>query len=480
MVLSFYNSSLLLKRFFLPVFFYSSFQTYGQSPFLEIRPYAVPSFGQYSIKASIDHHLPLANVTDGVFKRFDGDSLFENLIFPNCTQGVSCYDGHAGVDYHMPANTPILAPAPGYVLWSSFSPGADPCPGGISPNGDTGIIILAHGNDYFSCYLHLNPPLNVSVGENVETGDTLGFNGNTGCAINPHLHFEIRKGSWTYNEQQPYAIDPFGWWGNEPDPIAQIRDNYSAWLWKSNNLVDDNDNGFQRFYGPDWDYIQNGYNGDSWVAPPVNNIDESQHWAIWVPELSDSGLYNIEVFIPSGLDATDNAIYEIVVLNNEGGSEKTLVFHNQGIHTDSFFSIATLHLPKGTKSAIILRDLVGESASGSFVVFDAIRFTNSTTSSTKENVHPKTFLKPFSYPNPFNPTANIVFSLNETTPVKFYIYSISGEKINSYDLGIMTPGKHIKTWQSRNINGDIVPSGVYLFTIETNKKRASGKMVLLR
>ena len=199
-----------------------------------------------------------------------------------------------------------------------------------------------------------------------------------------------------------------------------------------------------------------------------------------MPELSDSGLYNIEVFIPSGLDATDNAIYEIVVLNNEGGSEKTLVFHNQGIHTDSFFSIATLHLPKGTKSAIILRDLVGESAAGSFVVFEAIRFTNSTTSSTKENVHPKTFLKPFSYPNPFNPTANIVFSLNETTPVKFYIYSISGEKINSYDLGIMTPGKHIKTWQSRNMNGDIVPSGVYLFTIETNKKRASGKMVLLR
>ena len=82
----------------------------------------------------------------------------------------------------MPLNTPILAAADGYVVWSAFSPGADPCPGGISPNGDTGIIILYHYNDYFTCYLHLNPPLNVAVGETVAAGDTIGFNGMTGCA----------------------------------------------------------------------------------------------------------------------------------------------------------------------------------------------------------------------------------------------------------------------------------------------------------
>ena len=116
----------------------------------------------------------------------------DNLMFPDCLQGSSCYDGHAGVDYYMESGTPIIAPANGYVIWSAFSPGADPCPGGISPNGDTGMIILAHpGTDYFSCYLHLEPPLNVSVGESVETGDTLGFAGNTGCAQSPHLHFEI-------------------------------------------------------------------------------------------------------------------------------------------------------------------------------------------------------------------------------------------------------------------------------------------------
>ena len=91
----------------------------------------------------------------------------------------------------MPFDNPILAPADGYVLWSSFSPAADPCPGGITPNGDQGTIIVAHGNGYYTVYLHLNEPLNVSVGDNVVVGDTLGFNGNTGCAPVSYTHLTL-------------------------------------------------------------------------------------------------------------------------------------------------------------------------------------------------------------------------------------------------------------------------------------------------
>ena len=121
----------------------------GQTPFLEIRPYVKPDFVQYDLKNHVDHHYPTANITDGNFRRFDGVNLTDDLMFPNCDQGSACYDGHAGVDYYMPAGTPILAPASGYVIWSAFSPGADPCPGGISPNGNTPKDdISASCNDY--------------------------------------------------------------------------------------------------------------------------------------------------------------------------------------------------------------------------------------------------------------------------------------------------------------------------------------------
>ena len=82
------------------------------------------------------------------------------------------------------------------------------------------------------------PPLYVNVGENVVTGDTLGLTGNTGCAINSHLHFEIRKGNWFFDSNEPFAVDPFGWWNDSEDPIEQFRGNRSEWLWISNDLID--------------------------------------------------------------------------------------------------------------------------------------------------------------------------------------------------------------------------------------------------
>ena len=253
----------------------------AQMQFLEQRPYEPPSFEQYPSSACVDHHHPYTNVVDNLFLRFDGSEFNSNIMSGDCLNGSSCYDGHPGTDYFMPFNTPILAPAGGYVLWASFSPAADPCPGGIEPNGEQGTIIIAHGNDYFTVYLHMTSPLEVEVGQTVDTGDTLGYAGDTGCATNTHLHFEVRKGNWFFDSIEPYVVDPFGWWGNLADPIEEFRGNRSEWLWLSESLVDDGDNGFERFRGPDWTYLSQGYNNDSWIAPSTQNPNESRHYAMW-------------------------------------------------------------------------------------------------------------------------------------------------------------------------------------------------------
>ena len=258
----------------------------------------------------------------------------------------------------MPFDTPILAPANGYVIWASFTDPADPCPGGIEPNGDQGTIILAHGNDYFSVYLHMNPPLNVSVGENVLTGDTLGFNGNSGCAVDAHLHFEIRKGNWYFNSTNPWAIDPYGWWGSFTDPIEQIRDNRSDWLWTSSDLIDDGDNGFQRYQGPNWSYLNFGYDNDSWSAPATTSANDSRHFSIWVPYLENSGVYDIEVFIPDGPNATNGAIYEIIVRDIDNTNSMQSIVLDQTINLNNFNNLTTLELPSGSNCSIILRDIV--------------------------------------------------------------------------------------------------------------------------
>jgi len=452
----------------------------GQEPFLEIRPFVKPTFEQYSSRNHVDHHYPSSNIQDGIFLRFDGAEFTNDVIFPDCPSGSSCYDGHAGTDYYMPLNTPILAPAGGYVLWSAFSPPADPCPGGIEPNGDQGTIIIAHGNGYFSCYLHMNPPLNVSVGETVETGDTLGFNGNSGCAINAHLHFEIRKENWYFDTSEPWAINPYGWWGNDGDPIEEIRGNRSEWLWVSTELVDDGDNGFQRYYGPDWTYLNTGYEDDSWSAPVVYTVDDSRHYAIWVPTLEAAGEYDIQAFLPEGLNAATGAKYEIIVQNEDGTNSKTIVLIDQNSGTGDFLTITTLDLPAGSKSSVILRDFVDATSTGDYVIFDALKFVNTELKIPDEQLVPKNFKLYPPFPNPFNPSVTLRYETFLSSDVKIDIYNIRGEKINSYHQQNVQPGIHDFHWTAISASGAIIPSGIYFYTIESNGIVHSKKLIFMK
>ena len=479
MIKSLYNNSINRKF----IFFFLGY-LFSQEPFLEIRPFAVPSFEQYPISQQLDHEYPTSNITDNFFRRFDGFQFEGDVIYPDCLTGTSCYDGHSGIDFHMPFDTPILAPANGYVLWASFTEPADPCPGGIEPNGDQGTIILAHGNGYFSVYLHMNPPLNVSVGDNVITGDTLGFNGNSGCAIDAHLHFEIRKDNWFFDTDESWAIDPYGWWGDSIDPIENIRGNISNWLWESTLLIDDGDNGFQRYQGPEWSYFNFGFNGDSWTAPATTNSNESRHFSIWVPYIEEEGEYNIEVFIPDGFNATTGAIYEIIVQDSSNINTKNEIVVNQTINTGMFNTITTLNLPSGSNCSVILRDVVEDSSDGANVYFDAIKFTSTTMTTTNDeiinNLNYEDLVVSPAYPNPFNPTTSINYEIKSINNVHIQIYNSNGNFINSFIKKNQPKGIHCFNWTAKKPTGEPLPSGIYFVAINTSFKTHISKILLIK
>ena len=463
---------------------FSSVALVGQEPFLELRPFEPPGFEQYPVSAHVDHQCPCSNVIDSLLLRFDGVELVDEVVYPDCRSGHSCYDGHAGVDYNMPFNTPILAPAGGYVLWASFSPPADPCPGGIEPNGDQGTIIVAHGNEYFTVYLHMTPPLNVTVGDNVETGDTLGFAGNTGCTTNTHLHFEVRRGNWFFDSVEPYAVNPFGWWGGFLDPVEELRGNRSDWLWISDSLVDDGDNGFQRFHGPDWVYLDQGYNNDCWISPTTTDPEESRHYAIWVPSIEGVGEYNVEAFIPDGVSGTTGAIYELYVKNEDGVSTRSDVIVDQSAVRGDFKFIETITLNEGESLGIILRDLVTNDASGSNVIFDAIKVDPNLTSeihteSTNFQI-PEVVSLSSAFPNPFNSTVVIGYELKNDATVELELVDLFGRKIIKNNTVRKAAGTHYFSWDGKNDLGETCPSGVYLFSISSGGISKSKKTVFLK
>jgi murein DD-endopeptidase MepM/ murein hydrolase activator NlpD len=88
------------------------------------------------------------------------------------------YEYHPGVDFAVPAGTPVAAPAPGVVVYEGTTP----------LHGNT--LILDHGAGIYTTYAHLQQ-FSVDPGQTVRTGDVLAKVGSTGLSTGPHLHWEL-------------------------------------------------------------------------------------------------------------------------------------------------------------------------------------------------------------------------------------------------------------------------------------------------
>jgi len=88
---------------------------------------------------------------------------------------------HNGMDFTAPTGTPIYATGNGIIKR------ADNTASGFGEH-----IEIDHGFGYKTIYAHLSK-YNVKRGQKVSRGDLIGFVGNTGRSVGPHLHYEVHK-----------------------------------------------------------------------------------------------------------------------------------------------------------------------------------------------------------------------------------------------------------------------------------------------
>jgi len=79
------------------------------------------------------------------------------------------------------------------------------------------------------------------------------------------------------------------------------------------------------------------------------------------------------------------------------------------------------------------------------------------------------------YPNPFNPTTQINFNLSSPTNVKISVFNVIGEKVAELVNKKMSAGMH-----KINFTASDLPTGVYIYKIETANYNKSMKMLLLK
>ncbi|MCK4979940.1 MAG: T9SS type A sorting domain-containing protein [Candidatus Delongbacteria bacterium] len=106
---------------------------------------------------------------------------------------------------------------------------------------------------------------------------------------------------------------------------------------------------------------------------------------------------------------------------------------------------------------------------------DAIVLPASTVATDIEDRILPSSLELTNYPNPFNPTTTIDFSLDRSSVVELNVYDINGSLVNKLHSGFTNTGKY-----SFEFNGKNLSSGIYYAVLKTQEKQKISKMILVK
>jgi murein DD-endopeptidase MepM/ murein hydrolase activator NlpD len=99
---------------------------------------------------------------------------------------------HTGMDIASNQGTAVYASDGGTVTLAGWNGGYGNC------------IMIDHGNGYVTLYGHLSA-INVSQGQTVSQGETIGLVGSTGNSTGPHLHFEVLQNGTRIDPEQFFS-----------------------------------------------------------------------------------------------------------------------------------------------------------------------------------------------------------------------------------------------------------------------------------
>lgn len=191
-------------------------------------------------------------------------------------------------------------------------------------------------------------------------------------------------------------------------------------------------------------------------------------WLRYTVDIQDSGRYDIEFRIAS-LD---------------GGGRLALQLDNRPLiadlavpRTGGWYNWQSLHardivLPAGRHVLTLIF------SKGGFNI-NRMAFDRITSSGAAPGAPLRFGLQP-NYPNPFNPSTRIRFTLPATSDITLQVFDAAGREVRLLAAGVRAAGEHQVSWDGRDRRGLPVASGVYLYRLATAEQTLSRKLLLVR
>ena len=99
---------------------------------------------------------------------------------------------------------------------------------------------------------------------------------------------------------------------------------------------------------------------------------------------------------------------------------------------------------------------------------------------TLSNEQPVEFALSANYPNPFNPTTTIDYSVATAGDVSIVVYDMMGREVRSLVSSFATPGSYSVVWDATNSDGLSVAAGMYVYKMISGNFVEVNKMLLVK
>lgn len=87
-------------------------------------------------------------------------------------------------------------------------------------------------------------------------------------------------------------------------------------------------------------------------------------------------------------------------------------------------------------------------------------------------------------PNPFNPSTTITFDVpalrSGAVPAKLTVYNASGQKVATLYDGMIEAGTYNVVWNGHDDTGKVMPSGVYIYRLQSEHFTQAKRMILMK
>ena len=227
------------------------------------------------------------------------------------------YSGHRGTDYGVggfpgqDAGRDLVAVADGTVSYA-IDGFFDRCTSGGCPGGGGfgNYARIDHPDGSVTYYGHMRQwSVAVETGDEVTCGQFIGQVGSSGNSTGPHLHFEPRIGGTSVEPFTGSCGAATSLW-NVQGPHGGLPDITCSSTGSEPLIVDDQDDGFSFINGSvesdAWD-SSSGYDDHFYYLPPMD-FDVDVVEAEWRPTIPQTGLYQIDAYIPNSGNASNTFV----------------------------------------------------------------------------------------------------------------------------------------------------------------------------